>query len=102
MGYVELDREILEDLLKNNKITVDDELNNIIQHLKGHFDAISRNSSRLSELINNLLDVARIEYNRKNGLLLHKIKLDLINEITDLIKTQLDQKIKAKNIKTNG
>jgi len=27
MGYVELDREILEDLLKNNKITVDDELN---------------------------------------------------------------------------
>ena len=101
MGYVELDREILEDLLKNNKITVDDELNNIIQHLKGHFDAISRNSSRLSELINNLLDVARIEYNRKNGLLLHKIKLDLINEITDLIKTQLDQKIKAKNIKIN-
>ncbi|CAN5829336.1 hypothetical protein BH23THE1_BH23THE1_31270 [soil metagenome] len=39
MGYVEIDEEILEDLLKNNKITAEDELNNIIQHLKGHFDA---------------------------------------------------------------
>jgi signal transduction histidine kinase len=101
MGYVELDEEILEDLLKNNKITAEDELNNIIQHLKIHFDAISRNSSRLNELINNLLDVARIESNRKDGLLLHKIKLDLVKEIIDLIKTQLDQKIKAKNIKIN-
>jgi signal transduction histidine kinase len=52
-------------------------------------------------LINNLLDVARIESNRKDGLLLLKIKLDLVNEITNLIKTQLDQKIKAKNIKIN-
>jgi signal transduction histidine kinase len=101
MGYAELDKEIFEDLLRNTKITTDHELNRIIGDLKGHFDAISRNSSRLNELINNLLDVARIESNRINSLQIRKEKLNLVKEINDSIKTELEQKIKNKNIKIN-
>jgi signal transduction histidine kinase len=52
-------------------------------------------------LINNLLDVARIESNRKDSLQLHKEDLDLVKEIKDSIKTQLYQKIKDKNIVVN-
>ncbi len=101
MGYTELDKEIFDDLLKNPKIMSDEESRRIIQHLLKHFDAISRNASRLDDLISNLLDVARIESNRNNSLMLHKEKLDLVNEIDESIKTQLDQKIKNKKIKVN-
>ena len=76
-------------------------LKRIIDHLKGHFDAISRNSTRLDELIRNLLDVARIESNRINSLQIRKEKLDLVKVINDSIKTELEQKIKNKNIKIN-
>ena len=98
MGYTELDQNVFEDLLKNIRITTDDELIRIINHLKIHFDAISRNSNRLNELINNLLDVARIESNSINSLQIRKEKLDLVKEINDSIKTELEQKIKNKNI----
>ena len=98
MGYTELDQNVFEDLLKNIRITTDDELIRIINHLKIHFDAISRNSNRLNELINNLLDVARIESNSVNSLQIRKEKLDLVKEINDSIKTELEQKIKNKNI----
>jgi signal transduction histidine kinase len=98
MGYTELDQNVFEDLLKNIRITTDDELIRIINHLKVHFDAISRNSNRLNELINNLLDVARIESNSVNSLQIRREKLDLVKEINDSIKTELDQKIKNKNI----
>ncbi len=98
MGYTELDQNVFEDLLKNIRITTDDELIRIINHLKIHFDAISRNSTRLNELINNLLDVARIESNSINSLQIRKEKLDLVKEINDSIKTELEQKIKNKNI----
>ena len=98
MGYTELDQNVFEDLLKNIGITTDDELIRIINHLKIHFDAISRNSNRLNELINNLLDVARIESNSVNSLQIRKEKLDLVKEINDSIKTELEQKIKNKNI----
>ena len=101
MGYAELDKEVFEDLLKNKKVTSDDELKRIIDHLKGHFDAISRNSNRLNELINNLLDVARIESNRTNSLQIRREKLDLVKEINDSIKTELEHKIKNKNIEIN-
>ncbi len=98
IGYTELDQNVFEDLLKNIRITTDDELIRIINHLKVHFDAISRNSNRLNELINNLLDVARIESNSVNSLRIRKEKLDLVKEINDSIKTELEQKIKNKNI----
>ena len=101
MGYTEMDMEIFEDILKNTKITMDEELNITIKYLKRHFDTISRNSIRLDELINNLLDVARIESNRVNSLQLHKEKLDLVKEINDSLKTQFGQKIKDKNIQIN-
>ena len=101
MGYAELDKHAFEDLLRNTKVTTDDELKRVIDSLKGHFDAISRNSTRLNELINNLLDVARIESNRINSLQIRKEKLDLVKEFNDSIKTELEQKIKNKNIEIN-
>jgi len=101
MGYTEMDMELFEDILKNAKVTKDEELNITVKQLKGDFDAISRNSSRLNDLINNLLDIARIESNRVNRLQLHKEKLDLVKEINDSIKTQLLQKIKDKDIQIN-
>ena len=70
---------------------------NVIQ-LHKHFEAISRNSSRLDDLINNLLDVARIESSRTHSLQLQKEKVDLVSEINECLKTQLGQKIKTKNI----
>ena len=101
MGYAELHKHAFEDLLRNTKVTTDDELKRVIDSLKGHFDAISRNSTRLNELINNLLDVARIESNRINSLQIRKEKLDLVKEFNDSIKTELEQKIKNKNIEIN-
>ncbi len=101
MGYAELDKQVFEDLLRNTTVTTDDELKRVIDLLKGHFDAISRNTTRLNELINNLLDVARIESNRLNSLQIRKEKLDLVKEINDSIKTELEQKIKNKNIEIN-
>jgi len=76
----------------------DEELKRNIIHLHKHFDTVSRNAIRLNELINNLLDVARIESNRLDRLSLEKQKVELVKEINDSIKTQLDQKIKSKNI----
>lgn len=52
-------------------------------------------------MINNLLDVARIDSNQKNMITLHKKEFDLISEIRDIIKNQLNQKLKVKNIKIN-
>jgi signal transduction histidine kinase len=101
MGYAELDKQVFEDLLRNTKVTTDDELKRLIDGLKGHFDIIARNSIRLNELINNLLDVARIESNRINSLQIRKEKLNLVKEINDSLKIELDQKIKDKNIKIN-
>jgi len=101
MGYAELDSEVFDDLLKNAKVVEDDDLRRIITHLQKHFDAISRNSTRLDDLISNLLDVSRIESSMNNSLSLHTEKLDLIKEIKESIKNQLDQKIKIKNIEIN-
>lgn len=101
MGYTELDEELLDDILKTTELSRDEELKRNIFQLRKHFDAVSRNASRLDQLISNLLDVARIESNRINSLQLHKEKLDLVKEINECLKTQLDQKLKTKNVKVN-
>jgi signal transduction histidine kinase len=101
MGYTEIDKEVFNDLLENPRVTTDEELKRIVNYLKRHFDAVSRNSTRLDELINNLLDVARIESNRINRLQIHKQKLDIVIAVNDTIKTELEQKIRQKNIKIN-
>lgn len=101
MGYVELDNEVFDDLLTNAKLAENEEIRRIISNLQKHFDAISRNSTRLDDLINNLLDAARIESNLNNRLLLSKENIDLVKEIKESINTQLDQKIKSKNIEIN-
>jgi len=98
MGYAELGEEVINDLLKVTKVTTDDELKRIVNHLKVHFDALSRNSIRLDNLINNLLDVARIDSNRKNSLFIQLETVDLVKEINDSLRTELNQKIKDKNI----
>jgi signal transduction histidine kinase len=101
MGYTELDREILEDILKNTESIKNEELRNNIIHLSKHFDALSRNASRLDGLINNLLDVAKIESNSLNSLQLQKEKIELVKVINNSINTELQQKIKQKEIKIN-
>jgi signal transduction histidine kinase len=99
MGYAELGEETIDNILNIPKLNSDKELQTIVNQLKVNFEALTRNSRRLDELINNLLDVARIESNRDNSLQLHKERLDLVKEINDSIKTQLGQKIKDKGIK---
>ncbi|HKO63637.1 MAG TPA: HAMP domain-containing sensor histidine kinase [Candidatus Nitrosocosmicus sp.] len=101
IGYTELDEELLDDILKEIKVYENEGLNRNIVQLHKHFDTISRNASRLDQLINNLLDVARIESGSINSLQLQREKLNLVNEINECLKTQLDQKLKAKNIKVN-
>ena len=101
MGYTEMDKEIFDDILKTTGSLENEQLRGHIIHLYKHFDALSRNASRLDELINNLLDVARIESNRPNSLQLHREKVDLVKEINDSIKTLHGQKIKDKDIKIN-
>jgi signal transduction histidine kinase len=98
MGYAELDNEVFNDILKNSKVIEDDELRRIISHLQKHFEAIYRNSVRVDDLINNLLDVSRIESTLVNSLSLHKEKLDLDKENKESIENPFDQKIKSKNI----
>lgn len=101
MGYTEMDKEIFDDILKTTGSLENEQLRGHMIHLYKHFDALSRNASRLDELINNLLDVARIESNRPNSLQLHREKVDLVKEINDSIKTLHGQKIKDKDIKIN-
>ncbi len=98
MGYAELGNEVFDELVKNSKVIEDDELRRIISYLKKHHEAIYRNSVRLDDLINNLLDVSRIESALVNSLSLHKEKLDLVKEIKESIENVFDQKIKSKNI----
>ena len=101
MGYTELDEELLAETLKNPNIISGEEWVRIVGHIQKHYDIVSRNASRLNDLISNLLDVARIESNSKNRLQLHKEKLDLVKEIEDLIKILLAQKLRNKNITVN-
>jgi signal transduction histidine kinase len=101
MGYTELDQELFDDILKHRKVIEDQELTSDVIHLHKDFEAISRNASRLNDLIKNLLDMARIESNRNNSLQIQKKRVDLVKEINEVNNLQLEQKIKAKNIKIN-
>jgi signal transduction histidine kinase len=98
MGYAELDHELFDDILKRKKVIENQELTSDLTHLHKDFENISRNASRLNDLISNLLDVARIEANRNNSLPIQKKRIDLVKEINEVIYSQLAQKIKAKNI----
>ncbi len=103
-GYSELDEELFDDIFKNGKIPIDPELETSIKQLYQHHESISRNASRLDNLVNNLLDVARLESssNSKNiSLPLYKEKVDLVKEINDIINLQLKKKINDKNININ-
>jgi len=98
MGHTELNIGVIDDILKTADLSKDDKLKRNILQLHKHLDAVYRNSERLNELIGNLLDVARIESNRNNNLKLYKEKLDLVKEIKESIKIDLEQKIQDKDI----
>ena len=100
-GYIEMDDELLDHLIKRGDKLEQQELQRIHRKLFEHHESISRNATRLENLINNLLDVARIDSNQKNMIMLQKEKVDLVKEIKDLIDFHLDQKIKVRNIKIN-
>ncbi|HKU83384.1 MAG TPA: HAMP domain-containing sensor histidine kinase, partial [Candidatus Nitrosocosmicus sp.] len=101
MGYAELDHELFDDILKHTKLIENQELTSDLTHLRKDFENISRNAFRLNDLIKNLLDVARIEANRNNSLPIQKKRMNLVKEINEVIHTQLEQKLKAKNIQIN-
>ncbi|HYF98791.1 MAG TPA: HAMP domain-containing sensor histidine kinase [Candidatus Saccharimonadales bacterium] len=101
MGYTEIDKEIFNDILEITGSLGNERLRGNIVQLHKHFEALSRNASRLDDLINNLLDVARIESNRNNSLQLHKQKLDLVKEINTSIKIEFEQKLIDKDIQIN-
>ncbi|MDQ2685511.1 MAG: HAMP domain-containing histidine kinase [Thermoproteota archaeon] len=101
MGYTEIDKEIFDDILEIVGSLGNDRLRGNIVQLHKHFEALARNASRLDDLINNLLDVARIESNRNNSLQLQRQKLDLVKEINTSIKIEFEQKIIDKDIQIN-
>ena len=74
-GYSEINDEIFEILLKDENVLRQIELKKILDTLRTHHESISRNAERLDNLINNLLDVARIDSNQKNMIMLHKKNL---------------------------
>jgi signal transduction histidine kinase len=67
---------------------INPELETSIKQLYQHHESISRNDSRLDNLVNNLLDVARLESNSSSkniSLPLYKEKVELVKEINDII-----------------
>ncbi|WP_458719222.1 cache domain-containing sensor histidine kinase [Candidatus Nitrosocosmicus sp. R] len=104
LGYSELDDELFDDIFKNSNIKADPELERQIKQLHQHHERISKNASRLDNLVNNLLDVARLESSSDSRSLLitlHKEKIDLVKEINEIVNQQLDKKINDKNLKIN-
>jgi signal transduction histidine kinase len=69
-GYTEMDDELFNHLLKYSNELQQQELERIHKKLFEHHESISRNAIRLGNLINNLLDVARIDSNQKNMIML--------------------------------
>lgn len=100
-GYIEMDDELFDHLIKFGNKLEPQEVERLYKKLFEHHENISRNATRLENLINNLLDVARIDSNQKNMIMLQKEKVDLVKEINELVSFHLDQKIKDKNIKIN-
>jgi signal transduction histidine kinase len=102
-GYLELNDEIFQSYSKiiNQKQMTFEESAKIIKDLKKHQDIISRNATRLENLINNLLDVARIDSHQKNMIMLNNENIHLIPEINSIVDTQLGEKLRNKNIKVS-
>lgn len=101
MGYAELNSDLFDNILKHQKVIENEKLNSDLTQIYEFFKAISRNASRLNDLISNLLDVARIESDRINSLQIQKQRVDVVREINEALKIQLEQKVKNKNIKVN-
>lgn len=101
-GYVELNEELLDNIPKNKSLVRVHELERVLDLIHRQNECISRNASRLNNLINNLLDVARLDSSKENMINLDLEKFDLINEIKDLIDAQLRQnKMMDKNIQVS-
>jgi signal transduction histidine kinase len=98
-GYSELNDELLDQLVNKRESLTREEQMNIMLLLNKHQENISRNALRLNELINNLLDVARFDSNHNNKVTLDKEKIDLVNEINDIVKLEFGQRIREKNLK---
>ncbi|HKR72708.1 MAG TPA: HAMP domain-containing sensor histidine kinase, partial [Candidatus Nitrosocosmicus sp.] len=104
MGYSELNDDLFEDIFKNDSVMNNPELKRSINQFYKHHETISRNALRLDTLINNLLDVARLESGSSSTnilVTLNKEKIDIVKEINDIINFQLQKKINDKNIKIN-
>lgn len=101
-GYLEMDDEVYDDLFVNGENMNTKDLEAVLFTLHNHHKIISKNTLRLENLINNLLDVARIESrDTNNPISLDTERFDVVKEIKGLIKYQLNQKIKDKNIRIN-
>jgi hypothetical protein len=100
-GYIEIDDELFNHLIEKENKLEQQELQRLHKKHFEHHEAISRNATRLENLINNLLDVARIDSNQKNMIMLQKEKVDLVKEIKDLVNFHHGKKIKDNNIKVN-
>ena len=102
-GYLEFSEEFFESYskaIKQNQMTLEGS-SKIIKDLKNHQDVIYRNATRLENLVNNLLDVARMDSHQKNMIVLNKEGINLIAEINDIVDTQLREKLRNKNIKVS-
>jgi signal transduction histidine kinase len=100
-GFSEMSVELFKDFLINRANMTHKELELLIENLNRYHENIARNASRLDVLINNLLDIARFESNRNGGILLYKGKVDLVQEINDLVSLHFNQKLNNKNIQIN-
>lgn len=90
--------ELYNELSKDRKNGNKQELNRILDTLHKHHQSISRNAMRLENLINNPLDIARIDSGKKDMIMLYNENFDLTKEIKEIIDTQLSPKLKDKNI----
>ena len=100
-GNSEMNEELLGEILKNGENMTKDEIIRNLINLRKQQRSISRNATRLDDLINKLLDIARFETNRQSEIILYKEKLDLVKEIKDIIKLEFDQRIREKNLRVS-
>lgn len=85
-GYLELIDELLTEIL-SEKIAIalrEEGKEKTMLQLSKYQELVMRNATRLSDLINNLLDVARIDLSGDN-IRINKENVDIIKEIKDLI-----------------
>jgi signal transduction histidine kinase len=99
-GYVELIDELFKDLL-NKKIETalgDQGKEETILRLTNYQQLVLNNATRLSDLINDLLDIAKLDLLDNNNIQLNKENRDLIKEINDFkINYQIPRKKGDKN-----